>query len=314
MSVGVVARSVPDATALAEREYRFASMGGWVRLRVTTPLGAETATDRELRLVAGRIQAWADRITRFDAGSELMALNRGAQVGTTVVGPTIGHVLERARQLGRATDGLVDVALLEARLAAEHGGIADAAEQPWRLERSGRTFRVHREGPSSFDLDGVGKGWIADRALALLARYPAAMVDADGDVALRTGSQDDWAVAIADPWVAGADLAVVRAPASMAGPVGIATSGTSVHRWEREDGWAHHLIDPRSGTSAHTDVVQATVVAHGALEAEALAKAVVIAGSEEGLRLLQRTGAHTGLIYLQSGELIAPPGVETWLA
>lgn len=170
----------------------------------------------------------------------------------------------------------------------------------------------------AFDLDGVGKGWIADRALALLGRYPAAMVDADGDVAWRRGDDagplSDWAVGIADPRMATADLAIIAPPPDAAAALGIATSGTSVHRWHRDSGWAHHLIDPRSGRPAETDVVQATVVAGDALTAESLAKAVVISGSDDGLRLLEQAGVHAAFLLLESGEFVAPVGAERWLA
>ena len=33
-------------------------------------------------------------------------------------------------------------------------------------------------------MGGVGKGWLADRALALLAAWPGAVIDADGDLAI----------------------------------------------------------------------------------------------------------------------------------
>ena len=60
---------------------------------------------------------------------------------------------------------------------------------------------------------------------------------------------------------------------------GAATSGTSVHRWQLADGRAnHHLIDRRTGRPADTDVVQATVVAPTAREAEMIAKTAVILG------------------------------------
>ncbi len=303
--------SVASASAV-ERSARFACMGGWLTLRVVADHGAEAAADRDLRLVAARIAAWAARITRFDPSSELSHLNRHSDDAATPVGASLGELLRRAQQLSDLTDGLVDVSLLDARIAAERGGRAGSARANWHIEPAGRGYRVVRRGPTAFDLDGVGKGWIADRALALLARYPAAMVDADGDIALRPGHQRDWGIAIADPRRTG-DLAVLAAPDGAPASFGVATSGTTVHRWELETGWAHHLIDPRTGSPAETDVVQATVVAEDALVAESLAKAAVIAGSDDGLGLLDRAGAEAAFLLLVNGELIAPAGAEEWL-
>ena len=57
-----------------------------------------------------------------------------------------------------------------------------------------------------------------------------------------------------------------------------------------------------------TDVVQATVVAGSASEAEGLAKAAVIAGSADGLALLERAGARGVVLLTDRGETIASPG------
>jgi thiamine biosynthesis lipoprotein len=172
-----------------------------------------------------------------------------------------------------------------------------------------------RDGHVRFDLDGVAKGWIADRALGLLRAYPDAMVDADGDVALRVSGTSDWQVAVGDPFDEAEELACLAVPDGWSvNELGIATSGTSVHRWEGPRGARHHLIDPLTGCSAQTDVVQATVVAESALAAEALAKSAVIRGSDDGLGLLERSGAWAAILLLESGEALATPRSSAWLS
>jgi len=87
----------------------------------------------------------------------------------------------------------------------------------------------------------------------------------------------------------------------------VATSGVSVHRWTVDGRVRHHLIDPRSGLPATTDVVQATVIAGSALRAEVLAKAAVIAGSGAGLALLERARVQGAVILTDRGEVMALP-------
>jgi thiamine biosynthesis lipoprotein len=169
---------------------------------------------------------------------------------------------------------------------------------------------VRRPPGLHFDLGGVGKGWIADRALDLLDAWPSAVVDADGDLAVRVAPGRVWAVGVDDPRTPDTNLAVLHLGASANGAPtrwGVATSGTSIHHWHVGGEVRHHLIDPRTGRPAQTDVIQATVVAGSALRAEALAKAAVIAGSVYGLALLERAGVRGAVLLTTSGEVMALP-------
>ncbi len=290
-------------------------MGGTVSILVHDDAPAFSAAATEG--VLDRIEAWAGRLTRFDPQSELMRLN-GAPSSLVSIGPTLTAVLDWARTAEGLTDGIVDVALLDARLAAEAG--TDPARPPvaagrrWSLARGPRGSVVRREPGVRFDLDGVAKGWLADRALAITPGR-SALVDADGDVAARVAPGDEWAIGVADPREPGALLATVRldAPAGMR-RLGLATSGTSNHRWSHADGERHHLIDPQTLRPAETDVVQATVLAGSAREAEAFAKTAVILGSARAFDRLARPGVYGVLVLTTRGEIRATPEMLRWLA
>ncbi len=77
----------------------------------------------------------------------------------------------------------------------------------------------------------------------------------------------------------------------------VATSGVDYRRWEREGKEYHHLIDPRTGEPARSPVLTATVVAPDAVQAEAWAKASLIAGSlpasDVAAFLVHRDGSST---------------------
>jgi thiamine biosynthesis lipoprotein len=171
-----------------------------------------------------------------------------------------------------------------------------------------------------FDLDGIGKGWLADRALDRLGRHSAAVVDADGDVAIRLDPGVTWSFGVADPRLDGHDLTILRLTSRGGGSrrhdgrFGLATSGTSVHRWARDGSSTHHLIDPRTGRSAETDIVQATVLAGTARAAEALAKSVVILGAAAGYDLLERAGVDGAILLTDRDELVIHPATFRWLA
>ncbi len=258
---------------------------------------ASFAARRDADQALRRIARWADRLTRFSETSDLERLN--ADPSSTVrVGPTLAAVLRAAREAALASGGIVDPTLLEARLRAEHPS-DETSETSRGATAVGRSPRfvaaamVNRRPGIRFDLGGVAKGWIADRAICALTAHPVAIVDADGDLAIALAYGERWRIAIADPLRRGSNVAVLELTGLDPGGrerYGVATSGTTVHRWTHDGAVAHHLIDPRTRRPALTDVIQATVLADSAARAEAAAKTIVILGTTAGAEVIDAPG------------------------
>ena len=297
-------------------------MGGRVSVHLRTLAGTSPeAAERSARQVLGRIAAWAGRLTRFDAMSELSRLNE-APATRVAVGPTLTAVLDWGRTAEALSDGVVDIGLLDSRLLAEAGTrddddrwLARPASRRWSLIRHAGGAVVERPAGLRFDLDGVAKGWLADRALGRLAGATA-VVDADGDIAVRVVDEHGCAIGVADPRSAGSTLATLRLTRGN-GPLalyGVATSGTSVHRWTRHGSVTHHLIDPRTGRPARTDVIQATVIARSARVAEAFAKTAVIVGTAAAAERLDRPDVLGQILVTDTGDVLVTPATFAWLA
>ena len=313
-------QSIPEVVSWSAPQ-----MGGVVRVAISTTLDRRAGAELGSRRAVQRIGAWAARLTRFEEASDLSRLN-ASRAARVAVRPTISAALRWAETAQRRSGGLVNPTMLDERLAAERGvGTDDAppAERAWAIAAGARGSTVWREPGIRFDLDGLAKGWLADRAAELLAGWPGAAVDADGDIALRADPGVEWLVDIADPrsGVSGTDAAEPLATLRFRGgdgwsqTYGVATSGTSVHRWRQATGSeAHHLIDPRTRRPAETDIVQATVVAPTAREAEVIAKSAVILGSAQALGHLDRSAALAAVLLLESGDVVCLPGIESWLA
>lgn len=301
-------------------------MGGRVSIHVRPshpPLPAGPVGDqgpRDALRVIRRISSWAGRLTRFNADSELSRLNADP-AGLAPIGPTLAAVLATAQAAGRATNGIVDPTVLPARIAAEYPDARPPAPRPadrsWQIEPGRRGSVVRRSPGTSFDLGGVAKGWIADRAVAALSGYPAVLVDADGDLAIALAFDETWRIGVADPRTHGQNLATVELrgldPAGRQ-RFGLATSGTSIHRWSHDGHRSHHLIDPRLGSPAVTDIIQATVLAESATAAEAAAKTIVILGSSRTEAMLSQPGVWACLLLTESGRVLASPSALRWLA
>jgi thiamine biosynthesis lipoprotein len=293
------------------------SMGGRLEVSVLAPPSARRMALGATRRTAQRVEAWASRLTRFCETSDLCRLN-AVEAASSAVRPTLGAVLGWAATASERSGRVVDVTMLDARLAAESGEIGTPADLgTWSVELDGRAALVTRPPGVRFDLGGVAKGWIADRAADLLGAWSGAAVDADGDISMRAGPGVEWHVAVVDPRADDRPPLVTLRVVGGDGwtqSTGVATSGTSVHRWADIAGRpAHHLIDPRTGRPAETDVVQATVVAATAREAEMLAKTAIILGSTASLPFLFSSSARAAILLLASGDLLALPGIEKWL-
>jgi thiamine biosynthesis lipoprotein len=303
------------------------SMGGRLAIDITLPGTAKRpeviAARRAAIAAARRLEAWAARLTRFDPRSDLCRLNADRDPDV-FVRPTLAAVLEWAAEARAATDGIVDATLLRERLAAESGAFPGSAGPlgptgpAWAIRHLERGARVSRSECVRFDLDGVAKGWLADRALRLLAAFPGVAVDADGDIAVRLAEGDETDVGVASPWEDGLLLRIHLDGRHGRPSFGIATSGTTVHSWpaagDPSNCRRHHLIDPRTRRPAITDVVQATVVAASAREAEILAKTAVILGATEGLKALDRGRALAGVLVTDAGDCRVTSGFSHWLA
>ena len=82
----------------------------------------------------------------------------------------------------------------------------------------------------------------------------------------------------------------------------VATSGSSQRGFRIGGKWYSHVFDPRTGTPVER-VASATVVARGAVDADALAKACCVLEPEQSLRLIQSLPDTECLIVMAGGEL-----------
>lgn len=297
------------ATSL--RQVAFTAMGCRMLAAVDGPEVIPLST------VPAWFAAWEDCLSRFLPASELTRLN-AAGGRPLPVSETLWRVLHTALWAARRSDGLVVPTVLPALEAAGYdrpfanidaGPRTTVAMPPaastdsgdWRTIRcSARTRTVQLAPGMRLDLGGVAKGWAADRAARRLGATWPALVDAGGDIAVSAPPHDarGWAVGVADPFTPGGQLALL----ALAGG-GVATSGTDYRRWQRDDRWHHHLIDPRTGRSANTDLLSATIVAPSAREAEVAAKIVILLGHQAGLAWLATRPSLAGLLVSPHGDV-----------
>ena len=254
------------------------------------------------------IETFDSELSRFKPQSELAKLNSAAESEVTV-SPLLLNLVEAALWAARTSGGLIDPTVIDqlkrigyadSLSGATPASLTDAlehaparrparacAESRWQsISTDQASLSVNRAAGIRLDSGGVGKGLAADTAAVLLADRSRFCVSAGGD--LRIGGPDaatnPYPVTIDDPF-GGEPLITIKV-----GSGALATSGIGSRIWQREDGsYAHHLIDPSTGDSAWTGLIQVTALAPTALEAETLSKRVLL-GGPQAVGLLDRFG------------------------
>jgi FAD:protein FMN transferase len=275
-----------------------------------------------VRATRRRLEAWQDRLTRFDPASELSRLNAATTTHVRVSDVTCLFVVA-ALDAARRTDGLVDATLVDEVEAAGYGGELGApppltlslamappraAARPsprarWRevaVDTATRT--VSRPAGVRLDSGGIAKGLFADLSGRALAGADSYAIDCCGDLRLGGRARLPRRVPVDDPF-GGGPLHEFELAAA-----GVATSGIGRRSWLGGDGRpAHHLIDPATGRPAFTGVVQATALAPTAVEAEMRAKAALLAGRAGGHGWLR----HGGVLVFDDGSHALVEPAET---
>lgn len=244
---------------------KFSALGGECELY---GIGVDAATLRQAQTWITRMH---DRLTRFEPHSELSRFNSSGD--WFAISPELEALLHESLRAFDVSDGLVNVAVLPALLAA--GYTRDFAAGPTERVDPQRVLplpeALHlRPGEArlvkgaAIDLGGIAKGWMADRLSEHLGAN--VIVNLAGDLFARGGgdSGEGWPVGFGDKTLLLKDM-------------GAATSGTTKRAWAG----GHHLIDPRTGVPAQSDLSEVSVLASTATDAEIYAKVALLLGSRD---------------------------------
>ncbi|MBS0419006.1 MAG: FAD:protein FMN transferase [Proteobacteria bacterium] len=272
-----------------------ASVSTVKRLRVSlgTLVAIEATADSSRRAEAA-IEAAYEAISHVDcrmhphkAGSDLARINGSPLHVPAQVHPSVGRLLDLARQLHSLTDGVFDPCL-----PARPGRLSD-------IHVSGDETEVVCHMPVALDFGGFAKGYAVDCAVEslLAAGCTAGLVNAGGDlrvfgpraepVFLRGPAGELTSVELTDAALAVSDAGSQQRPAEH--------QGYYVH--DRRPGHDESHMHLSVG-DAHTSpfaTTYAAVIASTALVADALAKCVLLCPSSVAARTLHAWGAsHAG--------------------
>jgi FAD:protein FMN transferase len=265
---------------------------------ITLYAGDEASADAAARAAFQRV-ADLDRImTDYDPESELMRLCRRPVGEPTRVSDDLFDVLAYSERVSRQTGGAFDVtvgpyvaawrAARKTKVLPTPAEIATMREvvgyQKLRLDPRHRTVTLlvpHMR----LDLGGIGKGYAADAALAVLRGHgiERALVAASGDIAIGDAppGKPGWEVGIATMDGAPDELTQTVSLHN----AGISTSGDSEQFAEINGVRYSHIVDPATGLGL-TNRIQVTIIGPNATVTDGLDTPLGILGVTRAIALV----------------------------
>ena len=279
-------------------------LGTFMQVTALTEAGSDVIYDRMMAL---DVEAKAS-MSIFDEGSLLSRVNRNE---TDSLDAHIIHCLELARRVTERSGGYYDVTV--APLVEAYGfagkersaevnvdslmqfvGVEKLSIENGRLIKSDERVRI--------DFNSIAKGYVVDMAAEELEAMGSEnyLVDIGGEVRCRGRNPQGgaWRVGIETPYdgnnVMGGSIQQVISLTDCS----MATSGNYRRFYLDAQGRkVAHTIDPRTGLSAVTDLLSATVIAPTCAEADAFGTMFMAMGSERAIALAREMAADGVMVY-----------------
>ena len=269
---------------------------------------ALTAASQEIN----RLEA---TLSRTIDTSDVSRLNAGEAVA---VQQETRELLTRALALADETGGTFDMTV--APLVALWGITSDAPHVPTQEEIDALLplvggEHVHMDDAVTLDtgcavdLGGIAKGYASGQVAHILRAYDvtSAVVSLGGNVYV-CGSRPDgapWNVGIQDP--AGTGYAATVALTDCFA----VTSGGYQRYFVAEDGTVYqHILDPRTGRPADSDLLSVTVISDDGTAADAYSTALYVMGEQEAVSFWRAHGGFDLILITADGRLLYTPGLS----
>jgi FAD:protein FMN transferase len=297
-SSNLFAMQTADEAALMEFKQVERLMGNTFEFTVVG--NDKTLAYQKIALAIAEIKRIEKLFTTFDENSQTNHINRMAGIAPVKVDHEVFELIKRSLKISEVTDGAFDITYgsIDKRLWNFDNTLtrlpdAETAKNMVRLinyrnvilNEQECTVMLKEQG-MRIGFGGIGKGYAADRAKAVLvqAGVKSGIVNASGDLITwgLQANQQPWTIGIAHPddaraafsWLNISDLA-------------IATSG-NYEKYILINGKKYsHTINPKTGMPV-TGIKSVTVISPYAEIADAMATPVMVMGMQAGLNLINQ--------------------------
>lgn len=265
-------------------------------------------------------EQYENMLSKTVSGSDVDRINRAGGEAVTVSTDT-WRILREAKAVSEASGGAFSVTVAPLTTLWDFTG--GTKRMPTDEERLAAVplvddsrlelledNQVRLPAGMSIDLGGIAKGYITDRVAEMArSRCSAALLNFGGNI-YCVGHKPDGSVfniGIRDPLADSPDVpkCVVSFTDSS-----LVTSGTDQRFFILDGVRYHHILDPKTGLPAWTDLASVTVASESSMLADAAATACIVMGGTEALRFLASMDLEA-LLITTDGDIFITPGFDT---
>jgi thiamine biosynthesis lipoprotein len=266
--------------------------------------------------IFSRFREIEDTMSANRSNTELAAINQNAGIAPVAVQDDLFAVIESALHYAELSGGAFDPSIgplvklwnigFDASRVPEQEEI-DAALPlvNWRrvlLDQENKTVFLTEAG-MQLDLGGIAKGYAADEAVRIIrsSGIVRAIVNLGGNVYAYgiKADKSPWKVGVQDPL----DDRDSSLGFMTAFDKTLVTSGV-YERFFVEDGKQyHHILSPKTGYPAQTNLLSVTVIAERSIDADALSTCIFALGYKEGLALIEKLAGVEAIFVFEDGTI-----------
>jgi thiamine biosynthesis lipoprotein len=252
----------------------------------------------------------------FKPDSEISRINRLASQHPVEVSRELYLLLQRAQWFSQLTDGVFDITFASVGYRYDYRQHLKPDDQTIEQEINRIDYKkmTLQNGTIHFGLDGmridlggIAKGYAVDRSIDILQQcgISQALVSAGGDSRILGDRQGR-------PWMIGIQHPRKKQSLALSIPLSdsaISTSGDYERYFISNGERVHHIIDPKTGRSAH-DSWSATIIGPNATSTDALSTSVFILGAQKGLQLIDSMAGFDAIIIDSNGVVHYSSGLQ----
>lgn len=283
-----------------------------------------TAYGVDADVVASCIKDCATYEDLFSArkeGAEIVRINEAGGEPVEVSADT-ADLIAAGLEYGRQTDGAFDITIGSVSLLWDFINAVKPTDEEiaeglkhidyTQVALDGTTVTMG-DPEARLDLGGIAKGWIAARLVDKLeqAGCTSGLVDLGTSSVFAIGSKPDgspWRVGLRDPKDSMSSLAGVVEVCDEA----ITSSGLYDQEFELDGQKYWHILDPKTGYPAQTDMLGVTLIGTDPMQGDALSTTLSVMGIEEGSAWVEKNHPEIAAMFVdQSDEATFANGFES---